>query len=420
MLPDETAPRSRRAILSAAAGGLAGLLAGALGRPGPTNAAAGDSLKLGQVNDSGTAQTVLTNAGLGAAFTLKTTNTATNAAGIFGWSSSIQPGVTRGVYGKADGPNSLGVHARQTGPAGTGAAVYAEGNNNHGLVAITGSPSSDAVKGITTSSEDSAVAVHGLVASTSSGVDATAVRGENRGTGTQGIGVYGTHAGGGVGVFGSAADGGAGLYGFTASGYGVIGGTSTGVGVHGSSNTGIGVRGTSVSWYAGYFDGDVGVNGTLTKSAGAFKIDHPLDPTRKYLNHSFVESPDMLNVYSGTATLDAKGNATIGLPGYFDALNRDVRYQLTPIGGPAPDLHVRSGVANGRFRIAGGTAGQEVSWQITGIRKDPYAEAHRIVVEEAKPKADRGLYLNPELFGQPKEKGLDWRDRPPEIPARRS
>ena len=421
MLPDETAPRSRRAILSAAAGGLAGLMAGALGRPGQTNAAAGDVMRIGQSNDSGTAQTILENAGLGAAFTLKTTNASSGATGIFGWSSSTGAGATRGVYGKADGKNGYGVFGRQNGPPGTGAAVYAEGNANK------------AVSGITTSMAPNAIAIHGEVASTSPGIDSAAVRGDNRGTGSQGIGVVGTHAGGGAGVFGSAASG-FGLYGFSVSGAGAVGGTTAGTGVHGTSNSGIGVNGlsnsgtgvygTSTSGWAGYFNGNVNVTGnlnvagTLTKAMGAFRIDHPLDPAGKYLNHSFVESPDMLNIYSGTVELDAQGRATVRLPGYFDALNRDVRFQLTPLGGPAPDLHVASAVAKGGFKIAGGSAGQEVCWQVSGVRQDAYAEAHRLVVEEAKAPADRGLYLHPELFGKPREKGLAWRDRPPEIPAR--
>jgi hypothetical protein len=113
---------------------------------GAAAGAAGSALILGENNDSGTSQTVLTNAGLGAAFTLKTTNVATNATGIFGWTSSTGANATRGVYGKADGPNSYGVFGRQSGVAGNGAAVYAEGNNNAGVIAT--SSESDAVVGI--------------------------------------------------------------------------------------------------------------------------------------------------------------------------------------------------------------------------------------------------------------------------------
>jgi hypothetical protein len=139
------------------------------------------------------------------------------------------------------------------------------------------------------------------------------------------------------------------------------------------------------------------VVGSLSKGGGSFKIDHPLDPAGKYLFHSFVESPDMMNVYNGTVTLDGKGVATVELPEWFEALNRDYRYQLTAIGSPAPELHIARKVEDGEFSIAGGKAGQEVSWQVTGIRQDAWANANRIPVEVEKPEEDQGRYLHPEL-----------------------
>ena len=157
---------------------------------------------------------------------------------------------------------------------------------------------------------------------------------------------------------------------------------------------------------AGSFFGDVNINGTLTKSAGFFKIDHPLDPANKYLVHSFVESPDMMNIYNGVAALDGKGQAWVSLPDWFEAVNGDFRYQLTSLGKPAPNLHVAAEVANNRFRIAGGQPKGRVSWQVTGIRRDAYAQAHRITVEQTKNAADRGYYLHPELFRQAADKGI--------------
>ncbi len=74
----------------------------------------------------------------------------------------------------------------------------------------------------------------------------------------------------------------------------------------------------------------------MTKAGGSFRIDHPLDPEDKYLYHSFVESADMMNVYNGTVTLDGDGGARVRLPDWFEALNRDYRYQLTPIGAQLP------------------------------------------------------------------------------------
>jgi len=141
---------------------------------------------------------------------------------------------------------------------------------------------------------------------------------------------------------------------------------------------------------AGQFDGNVKITGNLTvtgsvsKSGGSFRIDHPLDPEHKYLYHSFVESPDMMNIYNGVATLSKHGDAAVKLPDWFDALNRDFRYQLTCIGGFAP-VYIASEVSGNHFKIGGGRPGMKVSWQVTGIRKDAYANEHRIPVEEEKP-----------------------------------
>jgi hypothetical protein len=139
--------------------------------------------------------------------------------------------------------------------------------------------------------------------------------------------------------------------------------------------------------------GRVHVSGTLSKSAGSFKIDHPLDPAHKYLSHSFVESPDMMNIYNGNVVLGADGSAAVTLPSYFEALNIEFRYQLTPIGGAAPNLHVAQEIAGNRFVIGGGAPGLKVSWQVTGIRNDVYARENRIQVEEDKAPDEQGKYL---------------------------
>jgi trimeric autotransporter adhesin len=155
-----------------------------------------------------------------------------------------------------------------------------------------------------------------------------------------------------------------------------------------------------------YIHANLKVDGTVSKGGGSFQIDHPLDPANKYLYHSFVESPDMMNIYNGVATLDAHGAVWITLPTYFEALNRDFRYQLTSIGKPQPSLYIAREVSGNRFKISGGRPGGRVSWQVTGIRHDAYADAHRIQAEEDKPPRERGHYLHPELFGAPEEKGV--------------
>ncbi|HPS78999.1 MAG TPA: hypothetical protein PLS53_12650 [Thermoanaerobaculaceae bacterium] len=188
-----------------------------------------------------------------------------------------------------------------------------------------------------------------------------------------------------------------------------------GTAISGVANNGgqsCGIYGSSTGGYAGYFMGKVHVNGTLSKSAGSFKIDHPLDPANKYLSHSFVESPDMMNVYNGNVVLNEKGEAVVELPKWFEALNRDFRYQLTAIGAPGPNLYVGDEIAGNRFRIVGGTPRGRVSWQVTGIRKDAYAEAHPIPVEEEKPAEERGFFMFPELFGAPEEQGIEWAHHP--------
>ncbi len=156
----------------------------------------------------------------------------------------------------------------------------------------------------------------------------------------------------------------------------------------------------------------VNVVGTLSKGGGSFKIDHPLDPANKYLYHSFVESPDMMNIYNGNATTDGDGLATVTLPDWFESLNRDFRYQLTVIGQFAQAI-VASKVANNQFRIQTDKPNVEVSWQVTGIRQDAFANANRIPVEVEKAPADRGRYLYPEAIGQPATARIGYEAPPP-------
>src|SRR4029077_15700149 len=189
-----------------------------------------------------------------------------------------------------------------------------------------------------------------------------------------------------------------------AGGTGVIGEAENG-------NLAVGVWGISSSGVAGQFSGNVKVTGTLTKGGGSFKIDHPLDPANKYLYHSFAESPDMKNIYDGFVNLDAQGEAVVQLPVWFGALNKEFRYQLTCIGGFAP-VYIAEEISENRFKIAGGNPGMKVSWMVTGIRQDAWANAHRIPGEEEKPPRERGYYLHPELYGQPPQKSTAWAQHP--------
>jgi hypothetical protein len=211
----------------------------------------------------------------------------------------------------------------------------------------------------------------------------------------------------------------AGVRGVNDEGHGVQGRSDSHIGVEGTSNKGTAVFAESQDWIgvmgithngplAGLFQGNVGVTGSLTKAGGGFKIDHPLDPANKYLNHSFVESPDMKNVYDGVVILDAQGEAVVELPKWFDALNKDFRYQLTAIGAPGPNLYIAEEISRDHFKIAGGTPKMKVSWQVTGIRKDAWAQEHLLVVEEEKLDKERDHYLHPKLYNQPEEKDVMW------------
>lgn len=168
--------------------------------------------------------------------------------------------------------------------------------------------------------------------------------------------------------------------------------------VNSSGNTGL------ANTFAGNvtINGSLQVNGSLSKTTGSFKIDHPLDPLNKYLIHSFVESPDMMNVYNGIVELDEKGQAEVSLPSYFEALNYNFRYQLTSLGR-FERVYIAREVKDNEFLIAGGHPHTRVSWQVTGIRKDPYAEAHRIQPEVDKSDNERGHYLHPEVYAEGKK-----------------
>ena len=140
----------------------------------------------------------------------------------------------------------------------------------------------------------------------------------------------------------------------------------------------------------------------------AFRIDHPLDPMNKELWHSCVESPEMLNIYSGIVTTDENGYATVVLPAYFSSLNISPRYQLTVIDDEQSSSGVEWVLAkvarpigrdgDDRFTIRTSSPGTSVSWQVTGVRNDPVAQRFRIEVEQEKPAERRGMLLVPEAY----------------------
>ena len=187
----------------------------------------------------------------------------------------------------------------------------------------------------------------------------------------------------------------------------IVNANNNGILSESASQVGAGVWGINNNGgWGGYFNGRTTIVGTLAKSAGSFRIDHPLDPENKYLSHSFVESPDMMNIYNGNIQLDAGGKAVVYLPDWFQALNQEFRYQLTSIGGPNPNLYIASEITDNQFSIAGGVPNSKVSWQVTGIRHDPYAVQNRIPVEEKKSENERGYFLNPEVYGKTQDRSV--------------
>jgi hypothetical protein len=336
-----------------------------------------------------------------------------NSGGSYGvWASTFDPtgagvsGINQGALAPPASPN--GVYG-----SGSGYGVHGFSGGGNGVYGLSGS--GDGVYG----SSASGIGVYGA----SSGSGISAVLGVYNGTGGQ-SGVYGTTqdptGSGVVGVnYGNGADP-IGLYASGAlTGVEALG-TDGGDAVYADNRGGGGLVAGSASGDAGYFamgdnnpgaNGNLEVDGNLSKAGGSFKIDDPLDPANKYLEHSFVESPDMMNIYNGNSTLDGSGEAVVTLPEWFETLNRDFRYQLTCIGGFAP-VYVAEEISGNSFKIAGGMAGMKVSWQVTGIRQDAWANAHRIPVEEEKPEIERGFYLHPELYGAPEEKGVLWASTP--------
>ena len=229
--------------------------------------------------------------------------------------------------------------------------------------------------------------------------DSPAIQGTRAVQDWYGVGVQGR--GGYMGVRGDAL--GIGNYTY----YGIFGHATAGSGgtAYGVYST-TGGRGTQ---YAGFFDGPLYASSSHA-GVEAVRIDHPLDAGNMYLQHSSVASPDMMNVYNGNVTPDGSGVAWVELPAWFETLNREFRYQLTCIGGFAP-VYIAQKISGNRFQIAGGKPGIEVSWQVTGVRHDPVAEAHRVEVEMAKPVGERGKYLYPELYGMPESLGIGHSDK---------
>jgi hypothetical protein len=313
--------------------------------------------------------------------------------GVYGIATSVGDG----VYGGG----ATGVHGK--GEAGPG--VYGEGqNSNCGVQGF--SSSSTGVIGFSTNGDG----VNGYTyGATAAGVVAQNLHQATKAYLAKDNGAYGESSKG-YGVYGKSTSF-TGVKGESTDGFGVHGVSTNADGVFGeasaSNKSGLFAVNDNTAGYAAFMRGNVGITGNLSKGAGSFKIDHPLDPENKYLYHSFVESPDMMDIYNGNVITDDNGRAVVELPTWFEALNRDFRYQLTVIGRFAQAI-VEQEIEGNRFTIRTNLGAVKVSWMVTGIRKDAYANLHRIPVEEDKPDAERGSYLHPDAFGQGADRDVEW------------
>lgn len=195
-----------------------------------------------------------------------------------------------------------------------------------------------------------------------------------------------------------------------------------GVGVFGqntvANNTGFGVYGNnpSATGWAVYAVGRSATTGTKS-----FVIDHPLDPENKMLLHYSSESPEPQNFYNGIVRTDERGYATITLPDYYEAINRDPRYSLTVIDEGDTDNFVLAKVVrkikNGQFVIRTNAPNVEVSWEVKAIRNDRWVQEKGAPTEVDKVGSQRGRYLMPSLYGQPDSQGVFYRGP---VPAKSS
>ena len=433
-------PRSRRSVLAAGISGLLGLLVGAAARPESAAAAAGDPIRMGQSNNAGASNTSLTTSSTGTAWYVRQNGGGTAIRGdavgsnaLAGAFNSTSGSAISAVTGHAGKHGAYA--ANDAASTGIGAAIRANGRANDGIIASTTAADRAAV--VASNPGHAALSADGSVDATTSGIDGSAVAGSAGGAARSGV--FGYFEGNGVGVFGRSfikyGNGGVGVRGeasnFEGSGIGVSGYGGFGTGVHGQGGRGVVGSGQTYGLYGNaevpdafglysngkaHIEGDLEVTGSISKAGGTFRIDDPLDPADGYLVHSFVESSEMLTVYSGTTDLDANGRATVTLPRWFEALNGDVRYQLTAVGAPGPSLHVQRPLSDGRFVIAGGPAGLQVSWLLTAARKDPWALAHPIVVQQRKPADERGLYLHPDLYGKPAKQSIHAKRHQVDLP----
>lgn len=156
--------------------------------------------------------------------------------------------------------------------------------------------------------------------------------------------------------------------------------------------------------------GNVVVNSNFTAvGVKAFTIDHPLDPENKILVHAASESNEVINFYSGNVTTDANGKVNVSLPEYFEALNKDFRYQLTVIGTFARAI-VSKEVSNNQFEITTDQPNVKVSWEVKGVRNDARMKKDPFVSVKEKTPTQKGKYIDPFAYNLPESKRVSYNE----------
>lgn len=361
--------------------------------------------------------------------------------GIFG--TATAPGASA-IFGSIDMADGFGIDGRNKNATGTG--VVGVGNNATANYLTSGSGGAfsgeDGVLGFSNNATGTGlIGIGNNLGTISTLNDGSGVAGNSNNAGIYG---YGTATAGSVGVYGaSAAADGTGVVGINlndaAGSTGVYGESGTAgalaistVGVFGRNNNtnatgfgfggyfvaarGIGVYGESTnmgtSGWAGYFKGDIGSTGDIYGTNKYFLIDNPENPESELLKHSCVESPEALVVYRGKIKLNSIGEAIVEMPSYFVALTKEneATVQVTCVGRPFAIGYEWN--ADFSSFVVYGDVDREISWMVMADRDDPYMQANRkpvVIPKNGEFKGYKeGYYINPELYGQPKEKSYNY------------
>ncbi|RKZ28709.1 hypothetical protein DRQ26_00540 [bacterium] len=307
--------------------------------------------------------------------------------------------INYGIYGNVGGNPGYGVY----GTGGAGKPFGYLGGQDYGVYgegSVSGSAADSAAVAafFNTVSNQDAAGVYGECANSPNwgyggyfrggyrGVEGVA---EMPGTGSR-YGLEGRASGGNLNNYG--------VYGYAWGDSGVK------YGVYGSAS------GSGTNW-AGYFNGDVHITGSLSKGGGSFLIDHPDDPLHKTLRHNFVESPENLCLYRGKIKLDEHGEAIVKMPDYFKSLTKEdeASINLTPAGKP----FLTGAEWNDDYTAftVYGEPEREVYWTVFADRDDPVMHKlyHPVVEDKGDDKiCPDGKLLYPEAYGYPEEMGVNY------------